>query len=189
MTRLGVYFLVLLLLSMMAGCSGCSRSGRRAAATEKKRKGTTSIEVPEESPRLPGPTSEQPVGRSVIPLERVGGVDHVWVEINNHRFRFIFDTGASNICISSLEAMAMWKSGALSDQDVHELVSMQDATGRISEATRIVLRTVKIGDRTLYDVDALVLEDPSAPLLLGRTALDRFGRISMDNDRGVIILE
>ena len=83
----------------------------------------------------------------------------------------------------------MWKSGALSDQDVHELVSMQDATGRISEATRIVLRTVKIGDRTLYDVDALVLEDPSAPLLLGRTALDRFGRISMDNDRGVIILE
>jgi aspartyl protease family protein len=64
-----------------------------------------------------------------------------------------------------------------------------NATGRISEAQWIVLRTVRVGNKTLHDVDALVIDNIEAPLLLGRSALDRFGRISIDNKNGVIVLE
>jgi len=124
-----------------------------------------------------------------VPITRKGGVDYIDVEVNGLNLPFIFDTGASNICISLAEAMTMWRSGTLTDEDVRELVEMQDATGRISEAQWIVLRTVRIGNKTLHDVDALVIDNIEAPLLLGRSALDRFGRISIDNKNGQIILE
>jgi aspartyl protease family protein len=125
----------------------------------------------------------------VVPIDRRNGVDRIEVEVNGFKLPFVFDTGASSICISSLEARAMYKAGVLSEDDLREMVQMQDATGRISEAQRIILRNVRIVDRVLHDVDALIMEDPEAPLLLGRSALDRFGRIAIDNERGVIIFE
>ncbi|MBV6403811.1 MAG: retroviral-like aspartic protease family protein [Flavobacteriales bacterium] len=116
-------------------------------------------------------------------------MDYIEVEVNGLKLPFIFDTGASNICISLAEALTMWRSGTLTDEDVHELVEMQDATGRVSEAHWIKLRTVRIGNRTLHNVDALVIDNIDAPLLLGQSAIGRFGRYTVDNDKRVIILE
>ena len=51
------------------------------------------------------------------------------------------------------------------------------------------LREVKIGDMILENVEALVVDNVNAPLLLGQTVLERFGSIEIDNVNGEIIFK
>ena len=91
----------------------------------------------------------------------------MWIEINGIPLKFIFDTGASSICISQVEAMLLYKQGTLTEDDFIGLENMQDATGNISEGMKINLRRVKIGNQILNNVEALVVGSDNAPLLLG----------------------
>lgn len=127
--------------------------------------------------------------RNVLFMERESGVRYVWIEINGLRLRFVFDTGASNICISPAEATVLYRQGTLSSDDFLEIEYFQDATGTISEGMTINLREVKIGDVVLRDVKALVVDSVDAPLLLGQSVLERFGTIEINNDRDEIIFK
>lgn len=127
--------------------------------------------------------------RNVLEMELQNGVRYVWIEINGIRLRFIFDTGASSICISPAEATVLYRQGTLRKEDILNIEYFQDATGNISEGTKINLREVKIGDMILENVEALVIDNVNAPLLLGQTVLERFGRIEIDNVNGEVIFK
>jgi aspartyl protease family protein len=127
--------------------------------------------------------------RNVLKMELQNGVRFVWIEINGIRLRFIFDTGASSICISPAEANVLYRQGTLQKEDILNIESFQDATGKISEGTKVNLREVKIGDMVLENVEALVIDNVNAPLLLGQTVLERFGSIEIDNVNGEIIFK
>jgi aspartyl protease family protein len=126
---------------------------------------------------------------NVLRMEIENGVRYVWIQINGIRLRFIFDTGASSICISPAEATVLFRQGTLRKEDILDIEYFQDATGRISEGTKINLREVKIGDMTLEDVNATVVDNVNAPLLLGQSVLERFGKIEIDNENSEIIFK
>ncbi|HOK51162.1 MAG TPA: retropepsin-like aspartic protease [Bacteroidales bacterium] len=128
-------------------------------------------------------------GKTIVKMEKKNGVKYVWVEINGLKLKFIFDTGASSICISSAEATVLYKQGTLQKEDILDVQYFQDATGKVSAGTRINLRTVKIGNRVLQNIEAIVIDNNEAPLLLGQSALERFGKISIDNKNNVIVFE
>ena len=65
----------------------------------------------------------------------------------------------------------------------------QIANGQISEGTTITLREVKIGDAVLHNVDASVVKSQKAPLLLGQSAMERFGTITIDNQNNKLIIK
>jgi aspartyl protease family protein len=109
----------------------------------------------------------------VLVFEIENGVKYVWIEVNGIRLRFIFDTGASDICISEAEAITLYKQGTLTEDDILETQSFQDATGTISNGTKIILREVKIGNQILENIEALVVSNFQAPLLLGQSALEK----------------
>lgn len=127
--------------------------------------------------------------RNVLKMELQNGVKYVWIEINGIKLRFIFDTGASSICISPAEATVLYRQGTLSKTDILNTEYFQDATGKISEGTKVNLREVKIGDMILENVEALVIDNVNAPLLLGQTVLERFGSIEIDNVNSEIIFK
>lgn len=129
------------------------------------------------------------VNRNVLKMELQNGVRYVWIEINGIKLRFIFDTGASSICISPAEATVLYRQGTLQKEDILNVEYFQDATGKISEGTKVNLREVKIGDMILENVEALVIDNVNAPLLLGQTVLERFGSIEIDNVNGQIIFK
>ncbi|GHT06816.1 hypothetical protein AGMMS49525_15480 [Bacteroidia bacterium] len=54
---------------------------------------------------------------------------------------YVFDTGASSICISLLEARILVKNGLLSNDDVIGEEQFRDAAGRLSVGTKINLNT------------------------------------------------
>jgi aspartyl protease family protein len=127
--------------------------------------------------------------RNVIRMESENGVRYVWVEINGLKLRFIFDTGASSICISPAEVAVLFRQGTLTQEDVISSEYFQDATGRISVGTKINLRSIKIGTFYLTNVEATVIDNVDAPLLLGQSVLENFGSIEIDNINSEIILK
>lgn len=121
-----------------------------------------------------------------VAMESEGGVYLVPIRVNGLDLKFIFDTGASSICISSLEAAVMARQGKITEDDLLGRARFQDATGEISVGTVINLKTVEIGGIVLHNVEATVVDNISAPLLLGQTALAKFGKISIDYNEMII---
>ncbi len=118
-----------------------------------------------------------------------GGTFEVPCDINGLPLQMIFDTGASDVTISSVEANFMLKNGYLSPKDVKGKKYYQIADGQISEGTTITLREVKIGDAVLRNVDASVVKSQKAPLLLGQSAMERFGTITIDNINNKLLIK
>lgn len=121
-----------------------------------------------------------------IPFTAAHGVTKVDCTINNLPLNFIFDTGASDVTISKVEADFMLKNGYLSEQDIVGKKTYQVATGAIAVGTTIVLKEIKFGGLVLNDVRASVVESQNAPLLLGQSVLQRLGKIEIDNVKRVL---
>lgn len=118
-----------------------------------------------------------------------GGTFEIPCDINGLALQMVFDTGASDVTISSVEADFMFKNGYLSEKDIKGKTYYQIANGQINEGTTITLREVKIGDAVLHNVDASVVKSQRAPLLLGQSAMERFGAITIDNQNNKLIIK
>lgn len=123
-----------------------------------------------------------------VPFTRSGGVTKVKCEINGLPLSFIFDTGASTVSISSLEATFMYKNDYLSAKDIVGKSAFVDANGDISIGTVINLNKVTFGGLELDNVRASVVSNDKAPLLLGQTVLSRLGKVEIDYERSVLII-
>jgi aspartyl protease family protein len=119
-------------------------------------------------------------GENIIKMMKKGGVYYVPCKINGQEMEFIFDTGASDITMSLTEALFLYKQGKIEDSDFLGIKQYQIADGSISEGTIINLRTVEIGNKKLTNIKASIVHTMEAPLLLGQSALSRFGKISID---------
>lgn len=118
-----------------------------------------------------------------------GGTFEIPCDINGLSLQMIFDTGASDVTISSVEANFMLKNGYLSDKDIKGKKYYMTASGDINPGTVITLREVKVGDAVLKNVDASVVKSQRAPLLLGQSAMERFGTITIDNINNRLIIK
>jgi aspartyl protease family protein len=124
-----------------------------------------------------------------IQMRKEGGVYLVPTKVNGIPMEFIIDTGASMVSISKTEAQFLYKNGLLVESDFIRTENFVLANGQVEEGLVIKLKSIQIGNRTVYDVEATIDANISAPLLLGQTVLERFGKISMDNTTGMMELE
>jgi len=109
-------------------------------------------------------------------------------KINGLKLDFIFDPGAADVSISQTEASFMLKNNYISEDDFLDKASYTTASGEIVEGTTIIIRTLEIGNSKITNVEASVLNSTSAPLLLGQTALKRFGKFSFDYSTNILTL-
>lgn len=175
-------YLLYMLCFLLFGCGGNS---------ENKRNIDYSIDSNEETKEINSSmiSADKQDDENVLYMEQENGVKYVWIEVNDIKLRFIFDTGASNICISSSEASVLYRQGTLSEDDFIGVENFQDATGRISEGVKVNLKTVKVGNNILENIEATVIDNENAPLLLGQSVLERFGSIEIDNDNNKIVFK
>ena len=117
------------------------------------------------------------------------GVYEIPCTVNDLPLKFIFDTGASDITISSLEAAFMLKNNYLNEYDFKDRRNYMTASGDIVEGTKIRLRKINIGDLELKNIEASVVHNQKAPLLFGQSALGKFVKITIDNKNNEIIFE
>ncbi len=121
-----------------------------------------------------------------IPFTKEGDVCKVKCAINGLPLHFIFDTGAADVSISSVEATFMAKNDFLSSSDIIGKQNYQTADGNITEGTIINLKDVKLGSLHLNNIKASVVRNQAAPLLLGQSVLSKLGKIEIDNTKKVL---
>ncbi|MBR6284571.1 MAG: tetratricopeptide repeat protein [Muribaculaceae bacterium] len=121
-----------------------------------------------------------------VPFTTEGKVCKVKCTINGLPLHFIFDTGASQVSMSNVEATFMLKNDYLSSRDVVGKANYLTANGDVSEGTVINLRDVNFGGLTLNNVQASIVRNQVAPLLLGQSVLNKLGKIEIDNTRHVL---
>ena len=121
-----------------------------------------------------------------IPFTKESGVCKVKCNINGLPLHFVFDTGASDVTVSMVEANFMMKNGYLSNKDVVGNQKYMDANGEITVGTVINLKEVDFGGMNLTNVRASVVRNQKAPLLLGQSVLSRLGKIEIDNSKNIM---
>lgn len=126
--------------------------------------------------------------RVEIPFTPDGGCASVKCTINELPLTFIFDTGASIVSLSQVEANFMLKNGYLKKDDFVGSGRFVDANGDITEGTIVNLRDVDFGGMKLNNVGASVVRNQKAPLLLGQSVLGRLGSIEIDNPGKKLII-
>lgn len=173
MFRIGICLIAMLL----AGCNG----GTKQALRNRQDRGGV-----ESSYSQPTHARFTNSGRNSIRMTRKNGVYTIPVKINNHEMEFILDTGASDILLSSLEAIFLIKQGSLTEDDIIGQEAYSMANGSIEVGTVVNLRQVQIGSKIIYNVRATVVDNIAAPLLCGQSALARFGKITINYDAGIL---
>lgn len=121
-----------------------------------------------------------------IPFTKEGDMLKVNCIINNLPLHFIFDTGASDVSISSVEANFMFKNNYLKSQDVLGKQSYRIADGNLSEGTVINLRNVEFGGLELNNIRASIVKGQRVPLLLGQSVMNKLGKIEIDNEKSIL---
>lgn len=125
-----------------------------------------------------------------VPITRhTGGTFEIPCSVNGLSLNMIFDTGASTVTISSVEANFMLKNNYLSADDIKGSNYYTIANGDIIEGSVITLKEVKVGDAVLHNVDASVVKNQKAPLLLGQSVMERFGTITIDNINSKLVIK
>lgn len=120
--------------------------------------------------------------QTIIKMENDGGVYKIPCVINGLKLKLIFDTGASNVCISGAVASMMLENDYISQNDIKGTSQSQVADGRIVDNTIINIKRLEIGGKVLNNVNAVVIHGQTAPLLLGQSALKKLGRYSISGN-------
>lgn len=100
--------------------------------------------------------------------------------INGKMVRFLVDTGATSVSMSEAEAKRLGI-----DYSRGQAGLARTANGTVT-AHRVRLASVRVGDVTVYDVEAIVVPAPMELVLLGNSFLSRF---QMRRDADVLVLD
>ncbi|MAN25748.1 MULTISPECIES: retropepsin-like aspartic protease [Flavobacteriaceae] len=173
--KIGVLIFTICILLLIPGCT---QSGRRKPVSENETRQVNSTK-----------RSDNFKEKNVIQMKKSGGVYLIPAIVNGSNMDFIFDTGASDITISEVEVLFLYRQGTLTEDDFIGVQQYQIADGSISEGSIINLKTVQIGNKVLYNVKASIIHNTSAPLLLGQSALNQFGQITIDYNNSQITLK
>lgn len=122
-----------------------------------------------------------------IPLRKdISGTYRIKASVNGLSMDFILDTGASDVSLSQVESQFMLKNGYLSESDFRGVSRYKDANGNVSTGQNVVLSKIKIGDFEINNVKAGIINNQKAPLLLGQSVLNSFGRVEIDTQRHIL---
>jgi aspartyl protease family protein len=95
--------------------------------------------------------------------------------INGRAVRFVVDTGATNVSMSEAEAQRLGIDVAKGQRGI-----ANTANGQVI-AHRVSLGSVRVGDVTVYNVDATIVPAHMDQILLGNSFLSRF-QMRREND-------
>jgi len=100
--------------------------------------------------------------------------------INGRSVTFLLDTGATTVALSAADAIRIgldYKKGAP--------IQISTANG-VAAGYRLKLNSVRVGDVEVYEVDAVVSEQPMPFVLLGNSFINRF---SMQREGDQMVLQ
>ena len=96
--------------------------------------------------------------------------------------KMFFDTGASAVSISRATAIYLYDNDLISETDFVGMTKTSTADGAIADNMVIRLRDIELEGFHLKNIEAVVSSSLNAPLLLGQSAIQKLGKISLNGD-------
>jgi predicted aspartyl protease len=123
-----------------------------------------------------------------VPLKEDSGIFVVPVEINGAiTLDFAVDSGAGTVTIPADVYYTLVRTGTIKDSDIIGQRTVVLADGSKSKLPTFTIRSLKVGDKIIENVNASVLP-LEGQLLLGQSFLVRFKSWSLDNTKHVLLL-
>ena len=139
-------------------------------------------------PFQPTQLSPPTEGSQEIKIERRGDTYRVPVRINQTiTLPFLLDTGASDLVIPADVALTLIRAGALNSGDFVGKDRYRLANGSEEVSDLVVIREVQVGDYAVRNVTATI-SPPQGEPLLGQSFLSKFGAVTLDYKRLVLVL-
>ena len=132
------------------------------------------------------PNANEFSGTTVIMMRKMNSVYYVPCKINGLKSDFVYDTGAGMISLSSSFAKQLVEMGRLSEKDIVGKANSVIADGSVSQVLVANIKDVEIGGLHLYDVKATIKDQLNAPLLLGQSAIEKLGKVTIDGYKLII---
>jgi gag-polyprotein putative aspartyl protease len=136
-------------------------------------------------------TLAPPIGSpdaTIVPMLSDGGTFVVPVTINGQlTLKFVIDSGAADVSVPADVVLTLLRTDTISDSDFLGNQTYKLADGSTVPSQRFVIRSLKVGDKTLESVVGSIAP-VSGSLLLGQSFLSRFRSWSIDNRRQALIL-
>jgi aspartyl protease family protein len=176
--RISVFVFAILLFS------DCSRSGRKL-----RMRNNSSSESSSSRLRFNEDEGNYSSSKTVIKLKQKSGVYFLPLKVNGVTIDFILDTGASCISISEKELNKLIRNDVISEDDVIGSQDFTDANGDVTSAVTVNLKKIVIGNSIERNVEAAIISGDNVDCLLGQSWLKRFGKVSIDYDKLLLILE
>ena len=124
--------------------------------------------------------------QKVIQLAEQNGVYTIPCSINGVKRSLVFDTGASTVTISMEFADMLYSLGKLKVEDLKGSGKSQVANGHIVNNTEIVLQNIEIAGLHLKNIKAVIIEGQNVPLLLGLSAIQKLGKVTLSVNKLII---
>lgn len=125
-------------------------------------------------------------GQKVIQMERDGGIYKIPCKVNGAKMKMVFDTGASHVSLSESMAEYLLENDYLKREDFKGIGTSLIADGSKVKRQDLIIRDIEIDGLHLRNVEASVIEGQNAPLLLGQSAIQQLGSVTIDGNRLII---
>lgn len=122
----------------------------------------------------------------VMKMKRLSGVYTVKCEVNGVKKDFIFDTGAAHTSLSQEFVNELLAKRKISKADFVGTTQTRNASGVVDNNATVIIKQLKVGNRLMSNVKAIVAVAQKAPLLLGLNAIELLGEWSMK--KGYLVL-
>ncbi len=125
-----------------------------------------------------------------VPMIKMGGVYEIPILINGVlKLNFIFDAGAADVSISSDVALTLIRTGTVKNEDFIGTETYKFADGSTAKSKVFLIKEIQIGDKKVFNIKTSISNSLTAPLLLGQSVLNKFGKVTIDYKKEIIVFE
>ena len=121
--------------------------------------------------------------------KRIDGLFEIPVTINEKiTIDFIFDSGCAELFMAPDLYNILKMRGGLDSSDFIRNITIKTAQGAREICKEYRLKSVTLGNSTIFNVEAIVSNSINASMLLGQNVLSRFGKIHFDYKKQELVI-
>lgn len=130
----------------------------------------------------------RPAMSEEITLKSIGGIHKIPVTLNGLlTLDFIVDTGASDVILSDDITDKLIRTGAIDKKDIRGFSTYEQADGSSFKCRNLIIRSVRVGSRTVENVKAGSCPQ-KASLLLGQSFWNKLGGTLSFKKKGELVV-
>jgi aspartyl protease family protein len=81
------------------------------------------------------------------------------------------------------------RTGTVTEKDFLGTETYKFADGTTAKSKVFIIKEIRLGNKTVTNVKAAISNSIKAPLLLGQSLLNKFGKVIIDYNKGVITFQ